>query len=60
MDEACILMGQQTNEQGATIPTNYATPLYTVLSCECRVVDMASSDGERGPIYKSTDPSHIL
>ena len=47
MDEAFILMGRQTSEQGATIPTKSATPLYSGLSCECRVVDMASSDGER-------------
>ena len=56
MDEACILMGLQTSEQGATIPTESTTPLYTSLSCECRVVEMASSDGERAqptspPIY---------
>ena len=28
------------------MPTKSATPLYTVLSCEGNVVDMASSDAE--------------
>ena len=64
MDAVCLLMGRQTSEQGATIPTVRNPILYTVLSREGRVVDMASSDGEgvlpTSPSIHHTFFEHIM